>query len=152
MVRSELAVFTNMCMIYDDGGNILIQDRQNENWPGVTFPGGHVEKNESFVEAVTREVLEETGLIIHHPELCGVKQFQTNEGARYVVFLYKTKYFTGKLLSSDEGEVYWIKREDLLNYPLANDFEAMVEVMENENLSEFYYSNDEEGDLAFKLL
>lgn len=152
MVRSELAVFTNMCMIYDDGGNILIQDRQNENWPGVTFPGGHVEKNESFVEAVSREVLEETGLIIHHPELCGVKQFQTNEGARYVVFLYKTKYFTGKLRSSDEGEVYWIKREDLLNYPLANDFEAMVEVMENENLSEFYYSNDEEGDLAFKLL
>lgn len=152
MARSELAVFTNMCMIYDDEGNILIQDRQNKDWPGVTFPGGHVEKNEAFVKAITREVLEETGLTIKHPELCGVKQFQTKEGARYVVFLYKTKYYTGELRSSDEGEVYWIKREDLLNYPLANDFEAMVEVMENENLSEFYYSIDEEDDLAFNLL
>ena len=49
MTRSELAVFTNMCMIYDDNGNILIQNRQNKDWPGITFPGGHVEKGESFV-------------------------------------------------------------------------------------------------------
>lgn len=62
-----------------------------------------------------REVLEETGLIIQHPELCGVKQFQDNTGARYIVLLYKTKHFTGELRFSDEGEVYWIKREDLLD-------------------------------------
>lgn len=31
MARSEMAVFTNMCMVYDDG-NILVQDRLN---PGV---------------------------------------------------------------------------------------------------------------------
>ncbi|MFC3389660.1 NUDIX domain-containing protein [Salinicoccus sesuvii] len=32
-----------------------------QNWPGVTFPGGHIEKNESFHDAVVREVFEETG-------------------------------------------------------------------------------------------
>ena len=99
-----------------------------------------------------REVLEEIGLIIQHPELCGVKQFQDNTGARYIVLLYKTKHFTGELRFSDEGEVYWIKREDLLDSPLANDFEEMVEVMENEKLSEFYYLKDDEDNWDFKLL
>lgn len=152
MARSELAVFTNMCMLYDDDENILIQDRKNKDWPGVTFPGGHVEKGESFVEAVTREVFEETGLTIKYPELCGVKQFQDNDGARYVVFLYKTKHFKGEIRSSDEGEVYWIKREDLLQYPLANDFEEMVKVFETDTLSEFYYFKDKENNKKFKLL
>lgn len=143
MVRGEWAVFTNMCMIYDDKGSILIQDRQNKDWPGITFPGGHVEKGESFVQAVTREVFEETGLTIKSPKLCGVKQFEDNNGARYLVFLYKTNKYTGDIRSSDEGEIRWIKREDLLNYPLAVDFEQMVEVIENDMLSEFYYSRDE---------
>ena len=37
--RSEKAVFTNLCMISDGKGNILVQDRRNPDWPGVTFPG-----------------------------------------------------------------------------------------------------------------
>ena len=56
MSKSEKAVFTNMCMISDGKGNILVQDRLNPDWPGVTFPGGHVEKGESFHNSVIREV------------------------------------------------------------------------------------------------
>ena len=43
MSREERAEFTNMCMITDGAGNVLVLDRQNPDWPGVTFPGGHVE-------------------------------------------------------------------------------------------------------------
>ena len=85
MARTEQAIFTNMCMIEDGEGRVLIQDRKNPNWPGYTFPGGHVEPGESFVGSVIREVREETGLTIEHPTLCGIKQFQTKEGARYLV-------------------------------------------------------------------
>ena len=60
MDKRELAVFTNMCMI-TNGSRVLVLDRKNPDWPGVTFPGGHVEKDESFVESVIREVWEETG-------------------------------------------------------------------------------------------
>ena len=49
MSRSEQAIFTNMCMVYDGAGNILVQDRLDPNWPGIIFPGGHVEPGESFV-------------------------------------------------------------------------------------------------------
>ena len=151
MARTEQAIFTNLCMVYDHAGNILVQDRKNPDWPGVTFPGGHVEPHESFVEAVIREVWEETGLTIENPILCGSKQFQTKEGARYVVFFYKTDRFSGELKSSDEGEVFWIPRTDLHKYTLCDDFPDMVRVFEEDNLSEFYYYT-ENGDWKLNLL
>ena len=134
----EQAVFTNMCMV-TDGDRVLVQDRKNPDWPGITFPGGHVEPGESFVASVIREVYEETGLTIEDPVLCGTKQFQTKDDARYVVFFFKASRFSGELKASDEGEVFWIRREELENYPLAADMLAMVQVMESDCLSEFYY-------------
>ena len=38
MAHSEKAVFTNLCMVYDDAGNILVIDRKKEDWPGLPFP------------------------------------------------------------------------------------------------------------------
>ncbi len=145
MARTEQAIFTNMCMIEDGEGRVLIQDRKNPNWPGYTFPGGHVEPGESFVGSVIREVWEETGLTIEHPTLCGIKQFQTKEGTRYLVLFYKANRFSGTLTSSDEGEVFWLPREELDHSPLASDFAEMLKVFEDDTLSEFYYlPGDEE--------
>ena len=140
MAEMENAIFTNMCMVYDGAGNIRVQNRRNPNWPGITFPGGHVEHGESFSGSVIREVKEETGLDIQRPVLCGVKQFQTKEDARYVVLFYKTDRFSGMLRSSEEGDVFWIKRSELETYSLADDFEKMLEVFESSEISEFYYS------------
>ena len=151
MSRSEQAIFTNLCMVYDDAGNILVQDRLDPTWPGICFPGGHVEPGESFVESVIREVWEETGLVIGNPILCGTKQFQTNKGERYVVFFYKTNRFSGELKSSREGEVFWIPRKDLQNHTLCEDFMDMVRVFEEDGLSEFYYYT-EDGNWKLKLL
>lgn len=151
MSRSEKAIFTNLCMIYDGAGNILVQDRKDPTWPGICFPGGHVEPGESFAASVIREVYEETGLTIENPILCGTKQFQTDDNERYVVFFYKTNRFSGKLKSSDEGEVFWIPRGKLTEYPLVEDFVDMVKVFESDDLSEFYYYT-ENGDWKHKLL
>ena len=139
MAREETAVFTNMCMITDDSRNVLVLDRKNPDWPGITFPGGHVEPGESFTRSVVREVWEETGLTVEDPVLCGTKQFQTASGARYVVFFYKASKFHGSLQSSAEGEVYWIPRSDLAKQKLAPDMIEMVRVMESPMLSEFFY-------------
>ena len=72
MNRRESVEFVNMCMI-KNGDKVLVQDRVSPNWPGITFPGGHVERGESFVDAVIREVREETGLTISKPQLCSIK-------------------------------------------------------------------------------
>ena len=151
MAHSEKAVFTNLCMVYDDAGNILVINRKKEDWPGVTFPGGKVEYAESFTGSVIREVFEETGLKIKNPVLCGIKQFQTKEDARYVVLFYKTNQFSGTLKSSGEGEVFWIPRNKLNAYPLSVDFEEMVRIFEADHLSEFYYYKDS-NDWKYKVL
>lgn len=145
MARAESAVFTNMCMVTDGAGNVLVQDRKNPDWPGVTFPGGHVEIGESFVESVIREVREETGLTVGNPMLCGIKQFQDLKGNRYVVLLYRADRFSGELSSSEEGEVYWLKRSELENRVLADDFETMLRVFEEPALSEVQYYRTDEG-------
>ena len=151
MARTEQAIFTDLCMVYDDAGNILVQDRVEPTWPGICFPGGHVEPGESFVESVIREVWEETGLTIENPKLCGTKQFQKADGTRYVVFFYKTNRFSGELRSSREGKVFWIPRDTLENYTLVDDFLDMVRVFESDDLSEFYYYK-ENGETKLKLL
>lgn len=140
MSRSEPVELTVMCMLRDGQDRLLMQ-QQKPSWPGLAFPGGHVEPGESFTGAVVREVREETGLTILDPQLCGVKQFQTDEHTRYVVLFYRASRFTGTLASSDEGEVFWLPRGELARYSLAEDFLDMLRVFESDALSEFYYHN-----------
>ena len=144
MSRSESAIFTNLCMVSDGNGNILVQNRTNPDWPGVTFPGGHVEPGESFVESVIREVWEETGLTIENPVLCGIKQFPTDENERYVVLFFRANRFHGTLHSSEEGEVFWLSPEEKGNYVFSSDFEEHLRVFTSDNLSEFFYYKEDD--------
>ena len=77
MQREEVCILTNMCMIYD-GSCILVLDRMNPDWPGITFPGGHVEPKESFVDSVIREVKEETGVDASIVKYVGKSQYSFN--------------------------------------------------------------------------
>ncbi|MCQ1530721.1 8-oxo-dGTP diphosphatase [Lutispora saccharofermentans] len=145
MSKCEKAIVTVLCMVYN-GNKILLQDRVKKDWRGLTFPGGHVEKEESFIQAVIREIYEETGLTIREPKLCGVKQFQTDEDERYIVLLFKTDKFEGTLISSDEGEMRWIDRDSLNDYKLVNDSMDLLKVFDSDCYSEFMYERSKSGD------
>lgn len=138
MARTEIVTITNMCMVYD-GNKVLVQEKINDHYCGITFPGGHVEKGESFTDAVIREVFEETGLKISSPILCGIKDWSNDDGSRYMVLFYKTNKFEGILSSSDEGEVRWIELEDMKQMNLAEGMDKMLEVFLNEKVSEYYF-------------
>lgn len=142
MSRTETVELTTLCLIYD-GDRILLQNRVKKDWKGYTLPGGHVEPGESIVEAVIREMKEETGLTIRQPQLCGVKQFPIkNDGhgeGRYLVFLFKTNQFEGELVSSEEGKMEWVRRDELADVPIVNDLEELLQVMERDDLTEFQY-------------
>lgn len=145
MAKAEKAIFTNMCMVCDGAGNVLVQDRNDPGWPGIVFPGGHVEPGESFTASVIREVFEETGLTIEKPELCGVKQFPLEDGTRYVVLFYKTNRFSGELRSSEEGAVFWIPRCELMNCRLVDSFPEILKVYESDDLGEMFWDANKDG-------
>lgn len=142
MKRTETVELTVLCLIHKEDA-YLLQDRIKEDWKGYTLPGGHVEVGESIVEAVIREMKEETGLTIENPKLCGVKQFPIDgdkyENGRYLVFLFTANEFTGELISSKEGQMHWVKKADLPKVNLVNDFYQLLDVMLDENKSEFQY-------------
>ena len=133
----EKVEFTNMCMICDDN-KVVVIERNKKDWPGVTFPGGHIELGESFTDAVIREVKEETGLTIYAPQLCGMKDWYENE-CRYVVLFYRANRYCGELRSSVEGRVWWENIQNLSKLNLSLDMNDMIKVFVDDNLSEFYY-------------
>ena len=142
MKRTQQCILTNICLIYKDD-EILVVDRKKEDWPGLTFPGGHVEKDEDFQASVIREVKEETGLTIKKPILSGIEEFKTKEEDRYLMLYYKTDKFSGKIRSSKEGEVFWIRKEDMDKYKLSLDLKRIYKIMMSDELSELiYYEKD----------
>ena len=52
-------------------GEVVVIDRLKK-YPGICFPGGHIEIGESFTACAIREIKEETGLDINNPVLCGI--------------------------------------------------------------------------------
>lgn len=153
MSRTENAELTVLCLIHDEE-RYLLQDRVSEDWKGYTLPGGHVEQGESIVEAVIREMKEETGLTIRNPRLCGIKQFPLKDGdyskGRYIVFLYETSTFEGEIVSSDEGAMHWVEKKDLPNVNLVEDFFDLIDVMTNEEYSEFQYTVEDNDWIVHK--
>lgn len=142
MSRTEEVELTNMCMICDGKGNVLVQDKKNHpTWHGWNFPGGHVEKGEYVTPSVIREMQEETGLTITNPKLCGIKEFHTwKDGKRYIVFLYVADQFSGELKSSEEGDIFWYPLSELAKSgKLIDGFEEMLPVFTKEDVSEVFY-------------
>lgn len=148
--RIEKVIFMNMCMVYDDAGNVVALDKVGKNYSGTTFPGGHVEEGETFAESVIREIYEETGLTIRNPKLTGVYHWMTGD-IRNVGYLYKTNEFEGELKSSEEGKVYWISGEEFLKKPLGVGMLQVWELMHADCAGECLQTLMPDGTIVSKI-
>lgn len=63
-----------------------------------------------------------------------------------MVLFYKTNKFRGELKSSAEGEVFWVRLEELLSMDdrLALDMKDMIRVFIEDDLSKFFYYKENE--------
>ncbi|MCR1887825.1 MULTISPECIES: 8-oxo-dGTP diphosphatase [Erysipelotrichales] len=142
MNRKTPVELTNMCMIYDDQGNVLVEEKLVHNSKGLIFPGGHVESNESVAESMIREIKEETGLTISNLQFCGIKDWIELDGSRYMVFLYKTSTYSGSIQSSSEGEIFWMPLKELKAKETLWHLDMMLEIFEGNGVTELYFNRN----------
>ena len=142
MNRKTPVELTNMCMIYDDKGNVLVEEKLVHNSKGLIFPGGYIESNESVAESMIREIKEETGLTISDLQFCGIKDWIEFDGSRYMVFLYKTNTYSGKIQSSSEGEIFWMPLEELKEKETLWHLDMMLEIFEGNGGTELYFNRN----------
>lgn len=152
MSRQETVALTNMVMIEDENGKILVEDKVDPHWKGISFPGGHLLHNESIVHSAIREVKEETGLDIKDLKLVGVNNNVSPNFNRYLVFLFKTKTFSGELKSSEEGKVFWVEKKNLKKYKLTPEFSDLIKIFYNDSINENYAVWDDKGEVKDHLL
>ena len=57
----------------------------------------------------------------------------------YIVFLFSADEYEGELISSEEGDMHWIKKDELSNVNLVSDFHMLLQVILDDNLNEFQY-------------
>lgn len=91
-------------------------DMHAGKWNGL---GGKLEAGESPEACAIRETLEESGLAIRRPRLCGVLTFPAfSHEEDWYAFVFTATEFSGDLIDSNEGVLEWIPNQRLLELPL----------------------------------
>jgi A/G-specific adenine glycosylase len=103
-------------IVYKDGSILIGKRRQNALLGGLwEFPGGKKQKDESFKDAVAREVREETGIEIEvGKRLCIVKH--TYSHFKITLHAYLCTYASGMAKPLDCDAVKWVPAAGLRKY------------------------------------
>lgn len=115
-------------LVLDEVGNILVLRRNitHPNFPyHFDFPGGEVEANESQVDAVKREIQEETGLIVTLEQLKLAHQKQISKELTHVVYTANVPHDKPPVeLSWEHSEFEWVPFDTLATLPIPDGVDA----------------------------
>jgi len=102
------------------GGKVLVVRRARKPALGVyTLPGGGVETGETLVQAVTREVREETSLKIEPVALAGhreaiVRDTQGRVERHFVILCFAARWLAGEpVLNEELDDARWLDPAEL---------------------------------------
>ncbi len=103
--------------IAEKDGRYLLVEEEADNLVVFNQPAGHLEKGETLIEAVKREVMEETAWEFEPESLVGIYQYPNP----HIDIIYLRFCFAGKCLNHhsgmplDEGilQAVWLTREEI---------------------------------------
>lgn len=117
-----------------DGDRVLLVERGREPLKGYwSLPGGMVETGETLHDGVKREILEETGLLIHPVRIVEVFEriMRDSEGKaeyHYVLIDYLCAVTGGELAAGDDvSRAEWVLRKDLPGIRLTDGTLPVIE-------------------------
>ena len=116
-----MIILATLCYVKRDGHTLMVHRNKKVNdihegkWNGL---GGKFEAGETPEECVSREILEESGLSIQNPKLCGLLMFPNFKGNDWYVFVFTARDFSGELIDFPEGKLEWIPDEKILELNL----------------------------------
>lgn len=114
-MKKERIAHLNSTVCYLKKDNKVLMIKFFKKWGNVYAPpGGKFEKGESPLDCIMREFKEETGLTLVKPKLQGISYWHDSfEG---IIFVYTAEDYEGKQIPiSKEGDLEWIKIEELRN-------------------------------------
>jgi 8-oxo-dGTP diphosphatase len=111
-----------LCYVMQNDKTLMLYRNKKENdyhegkWNGL---GGKFEQGETPEECAIREIREESGLIVKDPNLKGIITFPMFDGKDdWYVFVFTFNGYEGELIDSNEGELEWIKNDELTDLNL----------------------------------
>lgn len=127
-MTGEHAVVAVGAFVFDRDGRVLLVERGQP--PGVglwTVPGGRLERGETLVQAVAREVREETGLVVEVGTLvCVVERISDHH--HYVILDYLARVIGGELAAaSDARAAKFVGSDELAGLPLTDGLLPLLE-------------------------
>ena len=126
---------STLCYIEKNGRYLMMHrikkanDQNHDKWIGI---GGGFLENESPEDCIRREALEETGLTLSNVKLRAIITFVIDGGECEHMFLFKCHDFSGNMIECDEGELEWIKTEELYSLDLWEGDFLFLKKIEND--------------------
>src|SRR5690606_23787766 len=109
---------STLCYLVVDGRLLMLRRRKEPFSGHWTAPGGKIEPGETPLEAVVREMKEETGLSVSGLTLRAVCSERGGEWYDWLLFVFRASGCEGELRQSDEGELRWLPLDQLDRWPL----------------------------------
>lgn len=114
-------------LIVDDG-RVLLVERAREPLKGYwSLPGGHVEGGETLGNAVAREVLEETGIIVSDIRQIDIREILGGAGQHFVLVVFAARPHHGEPTAGDDAAAArWVNLEDITGLHMTEDSKRFI--------------------------
>ena len=136
---------TTLCYIEKEDSYLMLhrvkkeKDVNKDKWIGI---GGHFERGESPEECLLREVMEETGLTLKEWRFRGIITFcfrdkddadeRSCQPVCEYMHLYTATEYEGELTDCNEGELVWVKKDDILSLNIWEGDKIFFELLRKE--------------------